>query len=225
MQTFEKLRLTSEPTDWDELGVPAEAREEFAKEMLKFVLNDAHGFWMPPESLDGHCDPDQFVNEIATRVFEMGTFYNGAGTQSPIEDRMAGALMWIRQDWLGFPRADMLNGPDEHLEMFGPSEDLRFYLSSQAKVAGYKVDFMLWFIHGSKAHGVAVECDGHAFHEKTKEQAAKDKLRDREILKAGFPVMRFSGSEIYKDAGHCADQVSDVLKDVLVRLTPTGGSL
>lgn len=43
---------------------------------------------------------------------------------------------------------------------------------------------------------VAIECDGHEFHEKTKEQAAKDKKRDREFQKEGYVILRYSGSEI-----------------------------
>lgn len=43
---------------------------------------------------------------------------------------------------------------------------------------------------------VAIECDGHDFHEKTKEQAAKDKKRDREFQKLGYVILRYTGSEI-----------------------------
>lgn len=49
-----------------------------------------------------------------------------------------------------------------------------------------------------------VECDGHDYHERTKEQAQKDKSRDRELTAAGFPIFRFTGSEIFKDAKACA---------------------
>ena len=44
-----------------------------------------------------------------------------------------------------------------------------------------------------------VECDGHDFHEKTKEQAKKDKQRDRYLITSGFYVLRFTGSEIWND--------------------------
>lgn len=54
---------------------------------------------------------------------------------------------------------------------------------------------------------LAVECDGHAFHEKTAEQAARDKSRDRDLLNDGFPVMRFTGAEVYADPLKYADQV------------------
>lgn len=52
-----------------------------------------------------------------------------------------------------------------------------------------------------------VECDGHDFHEKTKEQAARDKRRDRTLQALGYKVFRFTGSEVYKDAIACAKEV------------------
>ena len=33
-----------------------------------------------------------------------------------------------------------------------------------------------------------MECDGHDFHERTKEQASSDKKRDRSLQAAGFLV-------------------------------------
>lgn len=58
---------------------------------------------------------------------------------------------------------------------------------------------------------ICVECDGHDFHERTKEQAARDKSRDRELTMAGWQVLRFTGSEIWKDAATCARQVVDLV--------------
>ena len=54
--------------------------------------------------------------------------------------------------------------------------------------------------------GVVVECDGHNFHERTKEQAARDRRRDREIQERGFKVARFTGAEIWADPFGCAAQ-------------------
>lgn len=44
---------------------------------------------------------------------------------------------------------------------------------------------------------IAVECDGHDFHEKTKAQAQRDKKRDRDLQSIGWNVARFTGSEIF----------------------------
>lgn len=79
-------------------------------------------------------------------------------------------------------------------------------LKSQVPIGTYTVDFA---IHGPHAK-IAIECDGHDFHEKTKEQAAHDKKRDRYLQRNGWRVLRFTGSEIYRDAHACADEVVEV---------------
>lgn len=55
-----------------------------------------------------------------------------------------------------------------------------------------------------------VEADGHNFHERTKEQAARDRSRDRFFASRGAVVLRFTGSEIYADADGCACEVVEV---------------
>jgi very-short-patch-repair endonuclease len=54
---------------------------------------------------------------------------------------------------------------------------------------------------------LSVECDGHDFHERTKEQAARDRSRDRRLQEVGHTVFRFTGAELYRDAFGCAVQV------------------
>lgn len=52
-----------------------------------------------------------------------------------------------------------------------------------------------------------IECDGHEFHEKTKEQVVKDNEKNRALQKAGYEVLRFSGSEIYKNINKCVNEI------------------
>jgi very-short-patch-repair endonuclease len=60
---------------------------------------------------------------------------------------------------------------------------------------------------------VIVEVDGHDFHEKTKEQARRDKSRDRFMAATEARVFHFTGSEVYRDAQACAVEVFEyVLK-------------
>jgi very-short-patch-repair endonuclease len=54
---------------------------------------------------------------------------------------------------------------------------------------------------------VVVECDDHEYHERTKQQAIRDKTRDRAFQAQGFQVLRFTGSEIWRDALKCAAEV------------------
>lgn len=46
---------------------------------------------------------------------------------------------------------------------------------------------------------IAIECDGHEYHS-SKEQITKDNIRARKLTRAGWSVLRFSGSEIYEDS-------------------------
>lgn len=56
-----------------------------------------------------------------------------------------------------------------------------------------------------------IECDGHDFHEKTKEQAKYDKQRDRAFAHASLNLLRFTGSEIYNKPEKCADEVYEFI--------------
>lgn len=93
----------------------------------------------------------------------------------------------------------------------------------QAQIDEFRVDFLIsvWsegtIIGGIDGPSVGqprwrklvVECDGHEYHERTKEQAAKDRSRDRRLTSLGFDVFRFTGSELWRDPWGCASQVHD----------------
>lgn len=70
-----------------------------------------------------------------------------------------------------------------------------FTIYPQQKILDYTVDFLI--VYGDKY--IVIECDGHEWHEKTKEQASKDKKRDRELQKEGYIVFRYSGSDVNKE--------------------------
>jgi very-short-patch-repair endonuclease len=60
---------------------------------------------------------------------------------------------------------------------------------------------------------VTIEVDGHDFHEKTKAQVAYDKSRERAIVTAaGVPILRFSGSEVVRNARACVLEVVGYLR-------------
>lgn len=104
------------------------------------------------------------------------------------------------------------------VESLKEQEDARFSLivEPQVQFEFGRVDFVVhaydWGTWSKKPEGwrrLIVECDGHNFHERTKEQAAKDRSRDREALLAGLDVFRFTGSEIYRDPWGCAEKIID----------------
>lgn len=96
----------------------------------------------------------------------------------------------------------------------------------QVELGGWRADFVIhrydWIC--GKWRTVIVECDGHDFHERTKEQAARDRSRDRRASLSGFVVLRFTGSELWKDPLGCAEQVMNWFTAESVRDKPLEAS-
>ena len=82
-------------------------------------------------------------------------------------------------------------------------------LCSQREIGKYRVDF---FVIIPYKQGIIIECDGHDFHEKTKEQAKYDKQRDRFLMSKGYKVLHFTGSEIYNDFDKIRSEIYEFLK-------------
>jgi very-short-patch-repair endonuclease len=81
---------------------------------------------------------------------------------------------------------------------------------TQVKIGTYSADMVVeWSLLDQDpiTYRSVIECDGHDFHERTKEQARHDRRRDRTIQEFGLPVLRFTGSEIHADAAACGRQV------------------
>jgi very-short-patch-repair endonuclease len=82
--------------------------------------------------------------------------------------------------------------------------------ANQVSLGQIRVDFFLIAKDGRR---LVVECDGHDYHERTKEQAARDRSRDRMLLAHGCPVVRFTGSEIHRDVWACVYETVELLDD------------
>lgn len=111
----------------------------------------------------------------------------------------------------------------EHAERLRKNSANRFKLiiESQVQIGAYRVDFVVsawtygqvwngknrWSRGEPRWRRLVIECDGHDFHERTKEQAARDRSRDRSLNNDGYDVFRFTGSEIWRDPWGCADQI------------------
>jgi very-short-patch-repair endonuclease len=119
---------------------------------------------------------------------------------SPIEQLMGLALQY-RMD-KQFESVNYLMVPQENVDVEGKK---------------YRVDFLIVIVTPNKPLEFVVECDGHDFHEKTKEQAKRDKSRDRDLLKRYSAVLRFTGSEINNDPFGCANEVIDIIKTHIER--------
>jgi very-short-patch-repair endonuclease len=76
------------------------------------------------------------------------------------------------------------------------------HISAQFRIEKYRVDFKI----SQSGIGpdevltpIIVELDGHAFHDKDKRQRAYEKARDRALVRAGYRVFHFTGSEVAAD--------------------------
>jgi very-short-patch-repair endonuclease len=102
------------------------------------------------------------------------------------------------------------------LERFNKDHNSNLWLFHQRPIKAnertYRVDILIEDIEDPYFPTVVIECDGHDFHEKTKEQVRKDKQRDRDLQIQGYRVIRFTGSEIFKNAHGCAKEVISFLE-------------
>lgn len=89
----------------------------------------------------------------------------------------------------------------------------RIGIEPQKHMDRIRLDFLISYMMHKSLIEIAVECDGHDYHERTKQQAAKDRSRDRALQALGLKVFRFTGSEIYADARGCAVEVLDAIEE------------
>lgn len=61
---------------------------------------------------------------------------------------------------------------------------------------------------------IVVEIDGHDYHERTKEQAMRDRERDRIFQRSRFYVMRYTASEVYRRKDDIITTAFQMLEDV-----------
>lgn len=170
--------------------------------------------------------PDEVISALAIRLASEteGDFCNvirTSGIKSPIEIMMAAALYFCQRSCQFYGnefytfRFDNASDNPERYE--SPSElncDCYIYIRPQMPIGKYVADFLVEFknwSNGGIALGV-IECDGHDFHERTKEQAAHDRRRDRYFQAKGFLIMRYTGSEIYADPVACASEALKMLE-------------
>lgn len=129
-----------------------------------------------------------------------------AGLESPIEEIFYGALRFAASiDGYQF---DVVNSWEGVPHEFGDY----IVVQPQTEIGKYRVDFLIEYQFVNRLK-VIVECDGHDYHERTKEQASYDKARDRYLQKLGYKVFRWSGSDINADAYGCAYELFDFILD------------
>lgn len=200
---------------------------ECDQNQLRNPIDNTYPIWERDTSDRATVDQQQvachiFANAVAARASFV--LENGMGLfESPIERLFCMAFL-IHVLNIGDDVA-MQAGDSYTPIRFGSGEIVTIY--PQASIGDYRVDFLIdrvdelpepvegkpakeWPVKRYTSQ-LIVECDGHDFHEKTKEQAKRDKKRDRELQKCGYAVFHFTGSEIWNDAFKCAAEAYDGL--------------
>lgn len=94
------------------------------------------------------------------------------------------------------------------------------YLYRDVYIDRYRVDMFAWL--DATEFGIAIECDGHEWHDRTKQQASADRARDRALLRLNVPTIRFTGSDIHHRADECAVEILDTIKVAAERTFSAG---
>lgn len=131
------------------------------------------------------------------------------GGSSPIEELFGVAILYLLnspEHFDGYRNIFNITGFPYSVDDVVRYEDTGFEVFPQFSVGRYRADFFVYY-HGAGEDcesGGIIECDGHDFHEKTKEQVRRDKERDRNLQGVGLTVLRYAGSEIVADPVACA---------------------
>lgn len=94
-----------------------------------------------------------------------------------------------------------------------------FVLQRQLKVRAGGNNYRLDFAWVDEKHGIkiAVELDGHEFHERTRGQVDSRNKRDAALQSAGWVVMHFSGHRILSEPNACCIEVHETACDAYYR--------
>lgn len=173
----------------------------------RFYENLGRWLCVIAQNREDGCSLDETIESLAHIEFSWRQLTSKC--QSPIEHRLAAEFLFLNDGYSQFQF--------DHAEGVSPPEFMTL-ITPQAKVGRFTVDFLFSCHLKGKVDHVVVECDGHDFHEKTKDQAQRDKSRDRDLAAKGYTVLRFTGSEIYRDSKKCAEEVESLVQSKMDKL-------
>lgn len=171
------------------------------------LAENVWSFLSSASDLCGRIEADRFSQEMYCQLVE-------GDINSPIED-----LFYIAFRAMALSLFVDVN-PDPFFNDISLEWKLGhgIFIKSQVKIGNYKVDFLVTqntYGPGDIYTPVIVELDGHDFHDKDKKQRAYEKARDRFLVKKGYKVLHFTGSEVFKDPYAVAYEVLDLVGGTL----------
>jgi very-short-patch-repair endonuclease len=178
-------------------GTIAELAYAYAKGKKVWVVGrgtDLNGeLWFPAMTgyvvIDEEITPETAFSRVVRRVTPM--------TESPIEQHLLDAFEAVGFYYSGEAGGFVVSDGD-------------VLIAPQFEIGKYRLDFLV--TNKKTGEKIDVELDGHDFHERTKEQASRDKARDRYMQTNGFKVFRFTGSDVHQDVGRCVREVLSAVR-------------
>ena len=147
--------------------------------------------------LDQHYENDPLnykeSKNCLTCIFEL---------QSPLERKLFLALINER---LFFTTQYPLNWKGENISIDGKTYDNP---KNNFKEVLTVVDFYL----EKKDMKLCVYTDGHTYHERTEEQAQRDKRIDRKLQELGFQVLRYTGKDVNDNTENIVSEIKKWLE-------------
>lgn len=157
---------------------------------MRELVDNVWSFLDKTSDMVGKLESDRFSQEMHANCLERGL-------ESPIED-----LFWIACHAMCKANYLDINPEPIFTKNCEPELVSGIYIKPQAKIGTYKVDFLI------SQHGIGpddvlkpivVELDGHDFHDKDKRQRSYEKARDRYLIKQGYKVFHYTGSDVVAD--------------------------
>ena len=147
--------------------------------------------------LDRHYADDELcqnctyklTNHCLTCIFDL---------QSPLERKL---FLALNKQYVRFETQYPLNWRGEKISIEGKSyNNPKNNFKEVLTVADFYIE--------KRDIKLCVYTDGHTYHERTEEQAQRDKRIDRKLQELGFKVLRYTG----KDLNESADKIVDEIK-------------
>ncbi|MRT94596.1 endonuclease domain-containing protein [Ancylomarina sp. 16SWW S1-10-2] len=124
----------------------------------------------------------QLTNNCLTCLFDL---------QSPLERKLFIAL---NEEYIRFEAQYPLNWKGEKISIEGKSyNNPKNNFKEVLTVADFYIE--------KKDVKLCVYTDGHTYHERTEEQAQRDKRIDRKLQELGFQVLRYTGKDVNENTG------------------------
>ncbi|MEW6096236.1 MAG: DUF559 domain-containing protein [bacterium] len=83
--------------------------------------------------------------------------------------------------------------------------NLKIEFECQKKIGKYRVDFLI-------QPNIIIECDGKEYHRTNLNQILNDCKRDRDLIKKGFIILRYSGYGILNQKNEIIKEIKEVIR-------------